>query len=133
MNKQILFSIDKEENFSLIGIISPKPIYKVVYLLNNALNLSFECFPELGLQLANPTLPVVYYCEQDQNQWYVFPNIKPLKKKIKDFDYFMIISPSLDAIELKQLESKLLEVSGIVASGIASHRQEIVQLFTEIS
>ncbi|GIV42888.1 MAG: hypothetical protein KatS3mg035_0011 [Bacteroidia bacterium] len=125
-------STEKEENFSLLGIISPKPIYKLAYLLNQNLNFDFKLLNDEHLNYAIPNLTTLYTAHYIID-WYLFANTFPKKnKKIKDFDYFLIGFPKLEDNQIQPFLKQVNSINEITISAIIEHRKEIVELFSSI-
>jgi hypothetical protein len=125
-------TVEKEENFTLLGIVSPKPIYKIAFLLNQKLHLDFVLYNQEHLEFSMPNLPPIYFSENSAD-WYLFENTFPKKKiKFKDYDYFLIIHPAISEHEIQEVLSKLNEIQDITISSLLEHKKEIVSLFSSI-
>lgn len=124
--------IDKEENFSLFGIITPKPIYKLAFLFNQKLNFDFKLFNNEHIDYTIPNLTPIYVSDYFI-QWYLFANIFPKKQnKIKDFDYFLIGYPKLEDTEIQSFLNQIHSIEEITISVVIEHRKNIVDLFSSI-
>ncbi len=125
-------STEKEENFSLLGIVSPKPIYKLAFLLNQNLNFDFTLLNDEHLDYTVPNLTYIYTSKYI-NDWYLFANIFPKKqKKLKDFDYFLIGYPKMDDAEIHTFLKQINSINEITISAIIDHRKDVVDLFSSI-
>lgn len=125
-------SVEKEENFSLMGIVSPKPIYKLAYLLNQNLNFDFKLLNDEHWNYTIPNLTTIYTSHY-VIEWYLFANIFPKKqKKLKDFDYFLIGFPKLNDDEVQSCLKQINSINEITISAIIEHRKEVVELFSSL-
>ncbi len=123
---------EKEENFSLLGIVSPKPIYKLAFLLNQNLNFDFTLLNNEHLDYTIPNLTTIYTSKYIID-WYLFANIFPKKqKKLKDFDYFLIGYPKIDDAEIQSFLKQINSINEITISAIIDHRKDVVDLFSSI-
>lgn len=125
-------SIESEEDFTLLGIICSKPIYKLAFLMNQNLNFDFKILNNDHLEYTIPNLCTIYFYHYLVD-WYLLENIFPKKnKKFKDFDFFLIRSPQMEEIEIQAFMQKIQAIDEVTASAILEHRKEIVELFSNI-
>ncbi len=124
--------VEKEENFNLLGIISPKPIYKLAFLLNKALETEFKLFNSRHIEYSLPNLPTIYFNNETKG-WYLLNNVFTIKNtKLKDYDYFLIAYPKISDTLLEHYLSRINRIEDIVITAIIEHRKEIINLFSAI-
>ncbi len=131
-NKLAKITVEKEENFSLLGIISPKPIYKVAFLLNKSLNTNFVLYNNEHIEFSLPNLPEIYFSNEIDRSWYLFKNNFQRKANLKDYDYFLIGYPKISQRETQDLLVQIHTIEDIVITNIIEQRKEIVNLFSSI-
>lgn len=125
-------SIESEEDFTLLGIICPKPIYKLAFLMNQKLDFDFRILNNDHLEYTIPNLCTIYFYHYLVD-WYLLENIFTQKsKKFKDFDFFLIGNPQMEEIKIQDFMQKIQSIDEITASAILEQRKEIVELFSNI-